>query len=99
MGNVPYRARRILGSALAWLIAGGNPAHIANVYSGLNIAVWLVLAVLLWRLLPVNDARSWVAWAGVMFSAGALHSVRLALTDLLAATLTAGALWGRDPAM
>jgi hypothetical protein len=91
VGNVPYRARRILGSALAWLLAGGNPAHIANLYAGLNIAVWLALAALLWRLLPVRDARSWVAWVGVMFSAGALHSVRLALTDLLAATLVAGA--------
>ena len=28
-----------------------------------------------------------MAWSGVLFSAGALHSVRLALTDLLAATL------------
>src|SRR5262249_34867587 len=33
LGNVPYRARRILGSALAWLVAGGNPARIANVYA------------------------------------------------------------------
>src|SRR5206468_1019279 len=24
IGNVPYRARRILGSALAWLLAAGN---------------------------------------------------------------------------
>lgn len=92
LGNVPYRARRILGSALAWLLAGGSPAHIANVYAGLNLAVWLVLAALLWRALPVIDARSWLAWVGVLFSAGALHSVRLALTDLLAATLVAGAI-------
>ena len=87
LGNVPYRARRILGSALAWVLAAGNPARIANTYAALNLAVWLVLAVTLWRVLPVRDARSWLAWAGVMFSAGALHSVRLALTDLLAATL------------
>jgi hypothetical protein len=92
VGNVPYRARRILGSALAWLLAGGDPARIAPVYAGLNLAVWLVLAALLWRVLPVKDARSWMAWAGVMFSAGALHSVRLALTDLLAATLVTAAI-------
>lgn len=92
IGNVPYRARRILGSALAWLVAGGNPAHIANLYAGLNLAVWLGLAVLLWRVLPVSDGRSWLAWAGVMFSAGALHSVRLALTDLLGAALVVAAL-------
>ena len=92
LGNVPYRARRILGSALAWLFAGGQPARIANTYAALNLGVWLVFAALLWRILPVVDGRSWVAWIGVTFSAGALHSVRLALTDLLAATLVAAAL-------
>jgi hypothetical protein len=93
LGNVPYRARRILASVLAWLIAGGNPARIANAYAGLNLIVWVGLAVLLWRALPVMDARSWIAWAGVMFSAGALHSVRLALTDLLGATLVTAAVF------
>ncbi len=90
--NVPYRARRILGSALAWLLAGGNPDYIANTYAALNLAVWLVLAGVSWRLLKVTDARKWVAWAGLMFSAGALHAVRLALTDLLAVTLLAVAM-------
>jgi hypothetical protein len=93
LGNVPYRARRILGSALAWLFAGGNPARIAQVYAALNLAVWLALAALLWRALAVSNLRSLVAWVGVMFSAGALHSVRLALTDLLGATLVAAAIW------
>ena len=92
VGNVPYRARRILASALAWLAAGGDPARIARTYAALNVVVWLVLAGLLWRALAVAGARSFLAWAGVMFSAGALHSVRLALTDLLAVTLTAAAL-------
>jgi hypothetical protein len=46
--------------------------------------------------LRVADARSWVAWAGVVFSAGALHSVRLALTDLLAATLATAALFAAE---
>jgi hypothetical protein len=92
LGNVPYRARRILGSALAWVFAGGDPARIANTYASLNLAVWLALAVLLWRVLPVTDGRSFCAWAGVLFSAGALHAVRLALTDLLAATLIAAAI-------
>ena len=96
LGNVPYRARRILGSALAWLLALGQPAWIANMYAALNLVVWLVLAALLWRVLPVNDARSFLAWLGVMFSAGALHSVRLALTDLLAATLVTAAIWAGE---
>ena len=93
LGNVPYRARRILGSALAWLLAAGDPARIAGTYAALNVGVWFVLAALLWRVLPVTDARSWCAWAGLMFSAGTLHSVRLALTDLLAATLVVASIW------
>lgn len=90
--SLPYRARRILGSALAWALAGGDPARIARTYAALNLAVWLAFAALLWRVLRVDDARGWVAWAVVVFSAGALHSVRLALTDLLAATLATGAI-------
>lgn len=92
LGNVPYRARRILGSALAWVFSAGDPARIAPTYAALNLAVWLALAALLWRVLPVTDGRSFAAWAGVMFSAGALHAVRLALTDLLAAMLVTAAL-------
>jgi len=89
MDNFSYRARRILGSALAWVLAGGAPCRIAGTYAALNLGVWFVLAGLLWRLLAVTGWRSWLAWAGLLFSAGALHSVRLALPDLLGATLLA----------
>ena len=99
MDNFAYRARRILPPALAWLLAAGQPAWIVHVYSMLNIAAWLALAALLWRLLVVEDARGlpdlwrgWLAWTGVLFSAGALASVRLALTDLIALAILAGAL-------
>ena len=90
--SLPYRARRILPSALAWTLAVGNPAAIVHVYSLLNVVAWLGLAFILWRLLVVDSARSWLAWAGVLFSAGALCSVRLALTDLVALTILAAAL-------
>jgi len=90
--NLAYRARRIVPPALAWLLAGGNPRWIVHVYSVINVAAWLVLAGLLWRLLAVRDGRTWIAWAGVLFSAGALASVRLALTDLVALTAIAGAM-------
>jgi len=96
VGHLSYRARRILLSALAWALSAGDPARVAGTYASLNLAVWAALAVLLWRILRVTDARGLVAWAGVMFSAGALHSVRLALTDLLAATLAAGAVWAAE---
>jgi len=92
MDNLSYRARRILPSALAWILGAGQPAWIVHAYSLINVMAWLALALLLWRLLAVRDARSGFAWAGVMFSAGALSSVRLALTDLPALTLIAAAL-------
>lgn len=82
MDNLSYRARRILPPALAWLLSAGQPAAIVHVYSVLNLAAWLILAALLWRLLAVVDFRGYLAWAGVLFSAGTLSSVRLALTDL-----------------
>jgi hypothetical protein len=91
--NLPYRAQRILLPALAWLLAAGQPAWIAQVYSGLNIFCWLILAALLWRMLPVTDARSLIAWIGILFSAGVLGSVRFALIDLPALTLLTTALW------
>jgi hypothetical protein len=80
--NLGYRARRILPPALAWLASGGIQDRIAHTYAAQDVVVWLLLALVLWRLLPVRDARGWVAWAGLLFSAGALGSVRLALTDL-----------------
>jgi len=96
MDSFPYRARRILPAALAWLLGAGRPAWITLAYSLLNVGAWLGLAALLWRLLEVRDARGWLAWAGVMFSAGALGSVRLALTDLVAATILAAAIFAAE---
>ncbi|MEO7414268.1 MAG: hypothetical protein ABIZ81_13015 [Opitutaceae bacterium] len=90
--SLAYRARRILPSALAWIFAAGQPALIVHVYSFLNIAAWLALAWLLWRILEVQDFRSWLGWAAVLFSAGALGSVRLALTDLIALVILAAGL-------
>ena len=94
--NLSYRGRRILLPALAWLLAAGQPAWIAQVYSDLNIGCWLILAALLWRLLPVSDARGLIAWGGLLFSAGALGSVRFALIDLPALTLFAAAVWAAE---
>ena len=94
--NLAYRARRILPPALAWLLAGGRAGAIASVYSLIDVAAWLVLAAILWRLLAVGSGRSWLAWLGVLFSAGALGSVRLALPDLFAATLIAAAMLARE---
>jgi hypothetical protein len=89
MTDLNYRARRILLPAVAWLAAAGRPTWIAPVYAALNPVVWLAFAWLLWRLLRVDGGRALLAWAGVLFSAGALASVRFALTDLSALLLVA----------
>jgi hypothetical protein len=90
--TIGYRARRMLLPALAWILAAGQPTWIVHVYSVINALAWLAMAGLLWRILSVGDSRSYAAWLGVLFSAGALESVRLALTDLGAATLLAAAM-------
>lgn len=89
---LPYRAQRILVPAVAWVLGGGRPGMVVQVYSVLNVACWLVLAVLLWRLLGADQWRGLAAWAGVMFSAGALASVGYSLTDLPALLLFVAAM-------
>lgn len=89
--GVSYRARRILLSWTAWAVGGGDPVGAVRAYAWLNLVLWGVLAALLWRLMPCTGWRETVAWGGVLFSAGVLHGVRLALTDLLALLLLAGA--------
>jgi len=89
-----YRGRRML---LGWIASGlalGEPGRAVQVYAGLNLVLWFCLAALLWRALPPGDGRATFAWAGLLFSAGLLHCVRLSLTDQLALVLLLLA-WGR----
>lgn len=86
-----YRARRILLAAAAWALGGGEPRAVVHAYACLNIALWLVLAVVLWRVFPVDTLRGNLAWAALLFGAGTLFSVRFSLTDLTAMLLLAGA--------
>lgn len=90
--DIGYRARRILLSAVAWVLGGGEPIAVAHAYATLNLFIWVGFAVLLWRIFPANDWRGSVAWVLVLFGAGVVFSVRLALTDLAALALTAGSL-------
>ena len=91
--SLPYRARRIFLSWIAYAAGGGDAVRAVWAYAALNLVVWLGLAWLLAKIFPPHGWRNLVAWAGLLFSAGALHSVRLALTDLAACTLLAAALW------
>ncbi len=86
--SLAYRARRILFPATAWALALGDPQRAFQIVPWLNIGCWLALGAVLWPLLRAD--RSWAgvgAWAGVLFSAGMLASVRSALTDLPALLL------------
>ncbi len=81
--SLSYRARRILLPAAAWGLGCGRSAWVIQVYPWLNIGCWLALAWLLWPLLQADGRWLGVAaWAGVLFSAGVLASVRYSLTDL-----------------
>jgi hypothetical protein len=79
--NLPYRARRILLSWVAWAAGLGRPAWIVQAYALLNVASWLALAVLLWRWLAPPTFAGVLRWAGVMFSHGLCMSVSHALVD------------------
>lgn len=96
--NLPYRAQRILLPAAAWLLAAGQAAWIVHVYTLLNLVCWGVLAWLWWKILQVDDPGGVVAWLGLLFSAGVLGSVRLALVDLPALLLVAAAMWSAEQA-
>ena len=79
--NLPYRARRILLSWVAWGAGLGRPAWIVQAYALLNVASWLALAILLWRWLAPPTFGGVLRWAGVMFSHGLCMSVSHALVD------------------
>lgn len=90
--DLGYRARRILLSAVAWVLGGGDPVAAIHAYAALNLFLWFALALLLWRVFPAAEWRGALAWAFMLFSAGVILSVRLALTDLAALLLTAGSI-------
>ncbi len=85
--NLGYRARRCLASWTAWLLAFGNPTRALDIYTLINPVCWLALAALLLFVFPPRSLHDFIAWSGLLCSAGALASVRLALTDLPALTL------------
>lgn len=79
--NLPYRARRILFSWVAWALGLGQPAWIVQMHALLNVFCWLGLAFVLLRWFPLTDWESFLRWAAVMFSHGVIMSVRHSLVD------------------
>ncbi len=79
--NLPYRARRILWSATAYVIGLGQPAWILQAYSVQNALCWLLLAGISLRWFPPTGWVNLFRWAGVLLSLGFCVSVRNALLD------------------
>jgi hypothetical protein len=83
-----YRARRIFLPALGYIAGAGQPSAIIARFPFLNIAFWLGLLVLL---VVVSRPHAFplrmAAILAMVFSTGALESLRLCLTDLPMATL------------
>ena len=88
--NLPYRAKRILLSWVAWLLGGGQPFWIVHIFPLLNVLSWLGLAGLLWRWFPPDRFDNFLRWAGVLFSHGVCMSVRHSLVDGPSLLLVAG---------
>lgn len=79
--SLPYRARRILFPATAYVLGLGRPAWILHAYALQNVASWFLLAALLLHWFPPRSWDHFARWAGVMFSFGVCMSFRNALID------------------
>ncbi len=79
--SLPYRARRILLPAIAYVLGFGDPASILQAYAVENMVAWLLLAVLLLHWFPPRCWENFLRWAGVMATFGLCFSLRHALTD------------------
>jgi hypothetical protein len=88
--NLPYRARRILFLATAYVLGLGQPAWILQAYAVQNAICWLLLAWVSLRWFPPTGWVNFLRWAGVLFSLGFCLSVRNALLDGPSLLLLAG---------
>jgi hypothetical protein len=79
--SLAYRARRILFSATAFVLGGGDPPAILQVYALQNAFCWLVLAAILLHWFPASSWDNFLRWIGVLFSLGLSLSLRNALID------------------
>ncbi len=79
--NLPYRARRILFSWVAWLAGLGRAEWIVQAHALLNVVAWVALALVLVRWFPPTSWENFLRWFAVMFSHGLCMSVRDSLVD------------------
>lgn len=79
--NLPYRARRILLSWVAYGLAGGDPVVALHIFSLQNIVAWVLLALIMLRWFPPNSLQNFIRWSGVLLSFGLCFSIRGGLVD------------------
>jgi hypothetical protein len=79
--SLPYRGRRILFAATAYVFGLGQPAWILQAFALQNVVSWLLLAVLLLHWFPPRTWDNFIRWAGTMLSIGVCLSFRNALFD------------------
>ena len=96
MDSLPYRGRRVLFAATAYVFGLGQPAWILQAFALQNVLGWLLLGVLLLHWFPPRTWDNALRWMGVMFSSGVLISVHNALFDGPSLLLIAFALYLYD---
>lgn len=94
--SLPYRGRRILMSAVAYVLGWGDPGRIVQAYALINAVCWFALAGVLLHWFPPVSWQNFLRWAGVLFSFGVCVSVRNALIDGPSLLLIAVALYLAD---
>jgi len=87
-----YRSRRILLSGIAYLLGGGDPWRILNIYASLNMVFWGVLWCVMLLIIKPTTVWQLLCLTAAMLASGAVDSIRLSLTDLPAACMCMAAL-------
>ena len=83
----PYRSRRILLPAMAYLLGLGNPRLILEAYALLNLVFWFALLFGMVRYLKAESPRDYLCIFAAVFTTGSMVSLERALTDMPACTL------------
>ncbi len=91
--DVGYRGQRIGLSAIAYVLGGGQPAIVVQVYSVLNFVFWCLMCWLVLKWVGTETIQQRCVVLVIVYTAGALVSIARALTDLPAAVLGLLAVW------
>jgi hypothetical protein len=86
LDSAPYRSRKILLPAVAYLLGLGKPVWVLSAYALLNLVFWFLLLFGMVRWLRVETPRGLLCVFATLFSTGALFSLERSLSDLPAAT-------------